>query len=106
MRCGTRLVGARQASDAAGIETKLNPGEAPFTGPMLEFVLRDAYWRDWQCGTPCRWTSPPAAPGAPSYVREDNQKHTPVMLHRAIFARWAFYGICSNITPANCPLVG
>jgi threonyl-tRNA synthetase len=40
---------------AAGIEFTLNPGEGAFYGPKLEFVLRDAIGRDWQCGT-CRWT--------------------------------------------------
>jgi threonyl-tRNA synthetase len=74
----------RQASEAAGIETTLNQGEGAFYGPKLEFVLRDAIGRDWQCGTLQVDFNLPGRLGA-SYVGEDNQKHTPVMLHRAIF---------------------
>ncbi|MEA3149230.1 MAG: threonyl-tRNA synthetase [Gammaproteobacteria bacterium] len=74
----------RQASDAAGIETTLNPGEGAFYGPKLEFVLRDAIGRDWQCGTLQVDFNLPVRLGA-TYVGEDGQKHTPVMLHRAIF---------------------
>ncbi|MDP8986617.1 MAG: threonine--tRNA ligase [Pseudomonadota bacterium] len=74
----------RQASAAAGIETTLNPGEGAFYGPKLEFVLRDAIGRDWQCGTLQVDFNLPGRLGA-SYVAEDGQKHTPVMLHRAIF---------------------
>jgi threonyl-tRNA synthetase len=74
----------RQASDAAGIETTLNPGEGAFYGPKLEFVLRDAIGRDWQCGTLQVDFNMPVRLGA-TYVAEDNQKHTPVMLHRAMF---------------------
>jgi threonyl-tRNA synthetase len=74
----------RQASEAAGIETTLNPGEGAFYGPKLEFVLRDAIGRDWQCGTLQVDFNLPVRLGA-SYVGEDSQKHTPVMLHRAMF---------------------
>jgi len=74
----------RQASDAAGIETTLNAGEGAFYGPKLEFVLRDAIGRDWQCGTLQVDFNLPGRLGA-SYIAEDGQKHTPVMLHRAIF---------------------
>ncbi len=74
----------RQASDAAGIETTLNPGEGAFYGPKLEFVLRDAIGRDWQCGTLQVDFNMPVRLGA-THVGEDNQKHTPVMLHRAMF---------------------
>jgi threonyl-tRNA synthetase len=74
----------RQASDAAGIETTLNPGEGAFYGPKLEFVLRDAIGRDWQCGTLQVDFNLPGRLGA-SYVGEDGQKHIPVMLHRAMF---------------------
>ena len=53
MRSGTRRSRPqRQAAAAAGIETTLNPGEGAFYGPKLEFVLRDAIGRDWQCGAP------------------------------------------------------
>jgi threonyl-tRNA synthetase len=74
----------RQAADAAGIETTLNLGEGAFYGPKLEFVLRDAIGRDWQCGTLQVDFNLPGRLGA-SYVGEDGQKHTPVMLHRAMF---------------------
>ncbi|HLZ97101.1 MAG TPA: threonine--tRNA ligase [Steroidobacteraceae bacterium] len=74
----------RRASAAAGIETSLNPGEGAFYGPKLEFVLRDAIGRDWQCGTLQVDFNMPVRLGA-SYVAEDGQKHTPVMLHRAMF---------------------
>ena len=74
----------RKASDAAGIETTLNPGEGAFYGPKLEFVLRDAIGRDWQCGTLQVDFNMPVRLGA-TYIGEDGQKHTPVMLHRAMF---------------------
>jgi threonyl-tRNA synthetase len=74
----------RHASEAAGIETTLNPGEGAFYGPKLEFVLRDAIGRDWQCGTLQVDFTLPVRLGA-TYIGEDSQKHTPVMLHRAIF---------------------
>ena len=74
----------RQAAAAAGIETTLNPGEGAFYGPKLEFVLRDAIGRDWQCGTLQVDFNLPGRLGA-SYVGEDGQKHVPVMLHRAMF---------------------
>src|SRR5476649_1637769 len=74
----------RSASAAAGIETTLNPGEGAFYGPKLEFVLRDAIGRDWQCGTLQVDFNLPLRLGA-SYIGEDSQKHTPVMLHRAMF---------------------
>jgi threonyl-tRNA synthetase len=74
----------RQAAAAAGIETSLNPGEGAFYGPKLEFVLRDAIGRDWQCGTLQVDFNLPGRLGA-AYVGEDSQKHIPVMLHRAMF---------------------
>jgi threonyl-tRNA synthetase len=74
----------RKASAAAGIETTLNPGEGAFYGPKLEFVLRDAIGRDWQCGTLQVDFNMPVRLGA-TYIGEDGQKHTPVMLHRAMF---------------------
>jgi threonyl-tRNA synthetase len=74
----------RHACEAAGIETTLNSGEGAFYGPKLEFVLRDAIGRDWQCGTMQVDFNLPLRLGA-AYVGEDSQKHTPVMLHRAMF---------------------
>ena len=74
----------KTACEAAGIETTLNPGEGAFYGPKLEFVLRDAIGRDWQCGTLQVDFNLPVRLGA-SYIGEDSQKHVPVMLHRAMF---------------------
>jgi threonyl-tRNA synthetase len=74
----------KAAADAAGIAYSLNPGEGAFYGPKLEFVLRDAIGRDWQCGTLQVDLNLPGRLGA-HYIDEHSQKQTPVMLHRAIF---------------------
>jgi threonyl-tRNA synthetase len=74
----------KTASRAAGIEYTLNPGEGAFYGPKLEFVLRDAIGRDWQCGTLQVDFNMPGRLGA-YYIDEHSQKRTPVMLHRAMF---------------------
>jgi threonyl-tRNA synthetase len=74
----------KAASTAAGIEYTLNPGEGAFYGPKLEFVLRDAIGRDWQCGTLQVDLNLPGRLGA-YYIDEHSAKRTPVMLHRAIF---------------------
>jgi len=70
--------------EAAGLAYTLNPGEGAFYGPKLEFVLRDAIGRDWQCGTLQVDFVLPERLDA-SYIGEDGQRHRPVMLHRAIF---------------------
>ncbi len=72
------------ASRAAGIEFTLNKGEGAFYGPKLEFVLRDAIGRDWQCGTLQVDLNMPERLGA-YYIDEHSSKTTPVMLHRAMF---------------------
>ena len=83
----------KQAADAAGIQYTLNPGEGAFYGPKLEFVLRDAIGRDWQCGTLQVDLNMPARLGA-HYIDEHSHKQTPVMLHRAIFGSLErFFGI-------------
>jgi threonyl-tRNA synthetase len=74
----------KAAAAAAGIEYLYNPGEGAFYGPKLEFVLRDAIGRDWQCGTLQVDLNLPGRLGA-HYVDENGSKQTPVMLHRAIF---------------------
>ena len=74
----------KQALNQLGLEYTLNPGEGAFYGPKLEFVLRDAIGRDWQCGTLQVDLNMPGRLGA-TYIGEDGQKHTPVMLHRALF---------------------
>ncbi len=74
----------KAASSAAGIEYTLNKGEGAFYGPKLEFVLRDAIGRDWQCGTLQVDLNMPERLGA-YYIDEHSAKRTPVMLHRAMF---------------------
>jgi threonyl-tRNA synthetase len=74
----------KAASTAAGIEYSLNKGEGAFYGPKLEFILRDAIGRDWQCGTLQVDLNMPERLGA-YYIDEHSAKRTPVMLHRAMF---------------------
>ncbi len=74
----------RSAAEAAELELEYNPGEGAFYGPKLEFVLRDAIGRDWQCGTLQVDFNMPERLGA-SYVGDDSQRRIPVMLHRAMF---------------------
>ncbi|MBM3565796.1 MAG: threonine--tRNA ligase [Alphaproteobacteria bacterium] len=83
----------KQATEAAGLQWILNPGEGAFYGPKLEFVLRDAIGRDWQCGTlQVDFVLPERLDAA--YIAEDGQKHRPVMLHRAILGSFErFIGI-------------
>jgi len=83
----------RQAVEATGLEYTLNPGEGAFYGPKLEFVLRDAIGRDWQCGTFQLDFQLPGRLGA-EYVAEDGSRRNPVMLHRAILGSFErFIGI-------------
>ena len=73
----------RQAVDALGMECVLNPGEGAFYGPKLEFDLRDAIGRDWQCGTlQVDFVLPERLDAA--YIGADGARRRPVMLHRAI----------------------
>ncbi len=79
-----------EASNAAGLDVILNPGEGAFYGPKLEFVLRDAIGRDWQCGTLQVDFVLPERLNA-EYIATDGSKKRPVMLHRAILGsmeRW------------------
>ena len=71
-----------EATKLAGLDYILNPGEGAFYGPKLEFTLKDSLGRDWQCGTIQVDFNLPMRLGA-EYVGKDNQKHVPVMLHRA-----------------------
>jgi threonyl-tRNA synthetase len=73
----------KAAVEAVGLAYTLNPGEGAFYGPKLEFHLRDALGRQWQCGTVQLDFNMPGRLGA-VYVGEDGGRHTPVMLHRAI----------------------
>jgi threonyl-tRNA synthetase len=83
----------RDAVEASGLPYTMNPGEGAFYGPKLEFVLRDAIGRDWQCGTLQVDYGIPARLGA-EYVAEDGSRRPPVMLHRAILGSFErFIGI-------------
>ena len=83
----------RVAAEAAGLDYTLNPGEGAFYGPKLEFVLRDAIGRDWQCGTlQVDFNLPNRLDAA--YIGDDNARHQPVMLHRAILGSFErFIGV-------------
>ena len=94
----------KAAVEAAGLAYTLNPGEGAFYGPKLEFVLRDALGRDWQCGTLQLDFMMPQRLGA-VYVGEDGGRHTPVMLHRAILGSMErFIGILIEHYAGNFPL--
>jgi threonyl-tRNA synthetase len=94
----------RVAAKAAGLDIKLNPGEGAFYGPKLEFVLRDAIGRDWQCGTLQVDFVLPERLDA-SYIGEDGAKHRPVMLHRAILGSFErFIGILIEHYAGRLPL--
>ncbi len=73
----------RAGLTASGLEWTELPGEGAFYGPKIEFHIKDAIGRSWQCGTMQVDFSMPGRLGA-EYVGEDNARHTPVMLHRAI----------------------
>ena len=74
----------QDAMQSLNLEYAYNPGEGAFYGPKIEFVLRDAIGREWQCGTLQVDLNLPGRLGA-TYVGEDGGRHTPVLLHRAIF---------------------
>ena len=93
-----------KALEVGGLDYTRNPGEGAFYGPKLEFVLRDAIGRDWQCGTLQVDLNMPGRLGA-TYVGEDGGKHVPVMLHRAIFGSLErFMGILLEHHAGNLPL--
>ncbi|KAF0138430.1 MAG: threonyl-tRNA synthetase, partial [Rhodospirillaceae bacterium] len=93
-----------EASRAASLETSYNPGEGAFYGPKLEFVLKDALGRDWQCGTLQVDFVLPERLNA-SYVGVDGLKHRPVMLHRAILGSFErFIGILLEHYAGRLPL--
>jgi threonyl-tRNA synthetase len=74
----------QSAMKSLGLEFTHNKGEGAFYGPKIEFALRDAIGREWQCGTLQVDLNLPSRLGA-SYIGEDGAKHVPVLLHRAIF---------------------
>ncbi|WBV43851.1 threonine--tRNA ligase [Pseudoroseomonas cervicalis] len=94
----------KEACRIAGVEYELNPGEGAFYGPKLEFVLRDAIGRDWQCGTLQVDFVLPERLDA-EYVGEDGNRHRPVMLHRAILGSFErFLGILIEEHAGRFPL--
>ncbi len=94
----------KDACATAGVEYTLNPGEGAFYGPKLEFVLRDAIGRDWQCGTLQVDFVLPERLDA-EYVGEDGARHRPVMLHRAILGSFErFLGILIEQYAGRFPL--
>ena len=94
----------QEACAAAGMAAERNPGEGAFYGPKLEFVLRDAIGRDWQCGTLQVDFVLPERLDA-SYVAEDGSRRRPVMLHRAILGSFErFLGIVLEHYAGRLPL--
>ncbi len=94
----------KEACAVAGVEFELNPGEGAFYGPKLEFVLRDAIGRDWQCGTLQVDFVLPERLDA-TYAAEDGTRKRPVMLHRAILGSFErFLGILIEQHAGRFPL--
>lgn len=93
-----------EAAEASGLEVILNEGDGAFYGPKLDFVLRDAIGREWQVGTIQLDPNMPERLGA-SYVGADDQKHAPVMLHRAVLGSFErFLGILIENYAGKFPL--
>ena len=94
----------KRAVEAAGLNYELNPGEGAFYGPKLEYVLRDAIGRDWQCGTIQVDLNMPMRLGA-FYIAPDGEKTVPVMIHRAMFGSLErFTGILVEHYAGHLPL--
>ncbi|MGB2932168.1 MAG: threonine--tRNA ligase [Methyloceanibacter sp.] len=94
----------KRAVEAAGLRYELNPGEGAFYGPKLEYVLRDAIGRDWQCGTIQVDLNMPLRLGA-FYIGSDGEKTVPVMIHRAMFGSLErFTGILIEHHAGHLPL--
>ncbi|MDR3408719.1 MAG: threonine--tRNA ligase, partial [Methylovirgula sp.] len=87
-----------------GLKTGINPGEGAFYGPKLEYTLRDAIGREWQCGTTQVDLNMPGRFGA-FYIGADSEKKTPVMIHRASFGSLErFTGILIEHYAGHLPL--
>ncbi|HEY6433160.1 MAG TPA: threonine--tRNA ligase, partial [Acetobacteraceae bacterium] len=94
----------REACATAGVDYELNPGDGAFYGPKLDFHLRDAIGRDWQCGTLQVDFVLPERLDA-EYVGEDGARHRPVMLHRAILGSFErFLGVLIEHYAGRFPL--
>jgi threonyl-tRNA synthetase len=93
-----------EAIKASKVDYTINKGEGAFYGPKIEFVLRDAIGRDWQCGTLQVDLNLPGRLDA-TYVDKDGKKKTPVMLHRALFGSLErFTGILIEHYAGKLPL--
>ena len=93
-----------EAIKKSKLDYEINKGEGAFYGPKIEFVLRDAIGRDWQCGTLQVDLNLPSRLGA-SYVASDGSKKVPVMLHRALFGSLErFIGILIENYAGKLPL--
>jgi len=94
----------KTAVEAAGCQYELNPGEGAFYGPKLEYVLRDAIGREWQCGTVQVDLNMPERLDA-FFIGADGEKHRPVMIHRAMFGSLErFTGILIEHYAGHLPL--
>ncbi len=94
----------RVALEKTGLPYLVSPGEGAFYGPKLEYTLRDAIGREWQCGTVQLDFNLPGRLGA-FYIGEDGAKHTPVMIHRAMFGSIErFIGILIENYAGHLPL--
>ncbi len=92
------------ALKAAGLQYDMNPGDGAFYGPKIEFYLRDAIGREWQCGTfQVDFNMPETLDAV--FIGEDGQKHRPVMLHRAVLGSMhRFIGILIEHYAGKLPL--
>jgi threonyl-tRNA synthetase len=94
----------KTALEKTGLPYGVNPGEGAFYGPKLEYTLRDAIGREWQCGTVQLDFNLPERLGA-FFIGEDGAKHTPVMIHRAMFGSLErFCGILIENYAGHLPL--
>jgi threonyl-tRNA synthetase len=94
----------KMALERKGLKYDLQPGEGAFYGPKIEFSLKDSIGRVWQCGTMQLDFSMPERLGA-EYVGEDNSRHAPVMLHRAVLGSFErFIGILIEHHAGAMPL--
>jgi threonyl-tRNA synthetase len=93
----------KNSMESLSLDYLYNPGEGAFYGPKIEFALRDAIGREWQCGTLQVDLNLPGRLGA-TYIGEDGNRHTPVLLHRAIFGSLErFIGILLEHYAGNLP---
>ena len=103
-RAEAALVRILDKLKAGGAKTDINPGEGAFYGPKLEYTLRDAIGREWQCGTTQVDFNLPGRFGA-FYIGADSEKKTPVMIHRAVFGSLErFTGILIEHYAGHLPL--